>query len=77
MASVMMRPPRTLVRQYHIPKDVIAEAYGRPAPSRDATRASLRKSATSLRSSPDHTGGETHLEGVRHLDEPAAASAER
>jgi hypothetical protein len=43
MAAVMMRPPRTLVREYHIPKAVIAEAYGPSAPSRDATRASLRK----------------------------------
>ena len=28
MASVMMRPPRSLVREYGIPKDVLAEAYG-------------------------------------------------
>jgi hypothetical protein len=43
MSSVMMRPPRSLVRQYHIPKDVLAEAYGPASPSRDATRESLRK----------------------------------
>jgi hypothetical protein len=43
MASVMMRPPRTLVRTYNIPKDVLIEAYGPDAPSRDATRESLRK----------------------------------
>ncbi len=43
MASVMMRPPRQLVRTYDIPKDVLAEAYGPSAPSRDEVRASLRK----------------------------------
>ncbi len=43
MASVMMRPPRSLVREYGIPKDVIAEAYGPASSARDATRASLRK----------------------------------
>jgi hypothetical protein len=43
MASVMMRPPRSLVRAYAIPKDVLAEAYGPASPSRDATRDSLRK----------------------------------
>jgi len=43
MASVMMRPPRTLVREYNIPRDVISEAYGPGSPSRDATRQSLRK----------------------------------
>jgi hypothetical protein len=43
MASVMMRPPRSLVSEYRIPKDVIAEAYGPASPSRDATRESLRK----------------------------------
>ena len=43
MASVMMRPPKTLVRTYGIPKDVLAEAYGPASPSRDEVRASLRK----------------------------------
>jgi hypothetical protein len=43
MASVMMRPPRSLVREYRVPKDVIAEAYGPGSPSRDATRDSLWK----------------------------------
>jgi hypothetical protein len=43
MASVMMRPPRSIVREYGIPKAVIAEAYGPASPSRDATRESLRK----------------------------------
>jgi P-aminobenzoate N-oxygenase AurF len=43
MASVMMRPPRSLVREYAIPKDVLAEAYGPASSSRDETRASLRK----------------------------------
>jgi hypothetical protein len=43
MASVMMRPPRSLVREYAIPKTVIAEAYGPASASRDATRESLRK----------------------------------
>jgi P-aminobenzoate N-oxygenase AurF len=43
MASVMMRPPRTLIREYRIPKAVIAEAYGVESSSRDEVRASLRK----------------------------------
>jgi hypothetical protein len=43
MAAVMMRPPRTLVREYGIPKEVLAEAYGPGSPARDATRESLRK----------------------------------
>jgi hypothetical protein len=43
MASVMMRPPRTIVREYCIPKEVIADAYGPASPARDATRQSLRK----------------------------------
>jgi hypothetical protein len=43
MAAVMMRPPRTLVREYGIPKEVLAEAYGPASPSRAATRESLRK----------------------------------
>jgi hypothetical protein len=43
MASVMMRPPRQLVRDYAIPKPVLHEAYGKDAPSRDEVRASLRK----------------------------------
>jgi hypothetical protein len=38
-----MRPPRTLVREYGIPKEVLAEAYGPGSPARDATRESLRK----------------------------------
>ena len=43
MASVMMRPPRHLVRTYAIPKGVLGEAYGRDTPSRDEVCASLRK----------------------------------
>jgi hypothetical protein len=43
MASVMMRPPKHLVREYGIPKPVLAEAYGRGTPSRQAVRDSLRK----------------------------------
>ena len=43
MASVMMRPPRSLVRTYLIPKAVLAEAYGTGTPSHDEVRASLRK----------------------------------
>jgi hypothetical protein len=43
MAAVMMRPPRSLVREYRIPKDVLAQAYGPGSPSRAETRASLRK----------------------------------
>ena len=43
MASVMMRPPRALVREYGIPKAVLVEAYGPDSPARDATRESLRK----------------------------------
>jgi para-aminobenzoate N-oxygenase AurF len=43
MASVMMRPPRKLVREYAIPKPVLHEAYGKGSRSRDEVRASLRK----------------------------------
>jgi hypothetical protein len=43
MASVMMRPPRSLVREYRIPKAVITEAYGVESSSREEVRASLRK----------------------------------
>jgi hypothetical protein len=43
MASVMMRPPRALVRTYDIPKAALAEAYGPGSAARDETRASLRK----------------------------------
>jgi hypothetical protein len=43
MAAVMMRPPATLVREYGIPKDVIAEAYGPGSPARANVQASLRK----------------------------------
>jgi hypothetical protein len=43
MASVMMRPPRHIVRAYDIPTDVIREAYGPRTPSRDQVRESLRK----------------------------------
>jgi hypothetical protein len=48
MASVMMRPPRELVRTYDIPKEVLEDAYGPSAPSRDEVRASLRKVRTLL-----------------------------
>jgi hypothetical protein len=48
MASVMMRPPRSLVRTYGIPKAVLTEAYGSGTPSRDEVRASLRKVRTLL-----------------------------
>jgi len=48
MASVMMRPPRSLVSTYGIPKAVLAEAYGPGSPSRDEVRASLRKVRTLL-----------------------------
>ncbi len=43
MASVMMRPPRQIVRTYGIPPEVIAEAYGPGTPSRQQVRDSLRK----------------------------------
>ena len=43
MASVMMRPPRSIVRTYDIPKTVLTDAYGPGTPSRDEVRASLRK----------------------------------
>ena len=43
MASVMMRPPRTLVRTYGIPRAVLTEAYGPNSVSRDDVRASLHK----------------------------------
>ena len=48
MASVMMRPPRTLVREYGIPKEVLVEAYGPASGAREATRESLRKVRTLL-----------------------------
>jgi hypothetical protein len=43
MAAVMMRPPRQLVREYQIPKDVIADAYGPGSAARTNAQASLRK----------------------------------
>ena len=43
MASVMMRPPRHIVRTYDIPADVLREAYGPDTPSRQQVRDSLRK----------------------------------
>ncbi len=43
MASVMMRPPRHLVREYRIPKAVLRQAYGKGTPSRQQVRDSLRK----------------------------------
>jgi hypothetical protein len=43
MASVMMRPPRHLVREYEIPAGVIRQTYGRGTPSRQQVRESLRK----------------------------------
>jgi hypothetical protein len=43
MASVMMRPPRHIVRAYDVPKAVIDEAYGPGTPSRQQVRDSLRK----------------------------------
>ena len=43
MASVMMRPPRHIVRAYDIPADVVREAYGPGTPSRQQVRDSLRK----------------------------------
>ncbi len=48
MASVMMRPPRSIVRTYGIPKAVLTEAYGPGTSSRDEVRASLRKVRTLL-----------------------------
>ncbi len=43
MASVMMRPPRHIVRAYDVPQAVIDEAYGPGTPSRQQVRDSLRK----------------------------------
>jgi hypothetical protein len=48
MASVMMRPPGSLVKTYGIPKEVLDEAYGPGSRSRDEVRASLRKVRTLL-----------------------------
>ena len=48
MASVMMRPPRHLVREYEIPAGVIRQTYGRGTPSRQQVRESLRKVRTLL-----------------------------
>ena len=42
-ASVMLRPPRHLVRTYAIPDPVIRQAYGPDSPSRQQARDSLRK----------------------------------
>jgi hypothetical protein len=43
MASVMMRPPRHIVRAYDIPDDALRQAYGPGTPSREQVRESLRK----------------------------------
>jgi hypothetical protein len=43
MATVMLRPPRALVRTYRVPSAAMAEAYGRRSAARDVTRASLRE----------------------------------
>ena len=43
MASVMMRPPKHLVRRYDIPKSVLEEAYRKNGPAAQAVRDSLRK----------------------------------
>ena len=43
MAGVMMRPPRTLVRTYAIPREVLREAYGPDSASRQDVRDSLSK----------------------------------
>jgi len=48
MAGVMMRPPRTLVLTYAIPRDVLREAYGPGSASRQDVRDSLRKVRTLL-----------------------------
>jgi hypothetical protein len=48
MAAVMMRPPRSLVRAYAIPKDVLADAYGPGSAARANVQASLRKVRTLL-----------------------------
>jgi hypothetical protein len=48
MAAVMMRPPRSLIRAYGIPKDVIATAYGPDSAARANVQASLRKVCTLL-----------------------------
>jgi len=42
-ASVMMRPPRHLVRTYQIPRPVLRHAYGPTSSSRQEMRDSLRK----------------------------------
>ena len=44
----MMRPPRSLVRAYGIPKDVLENAFGDGSPARANVRASLRKVRTLL-----------------------------
>ncbi len=76
MASVMMRPPRSLVREYAIPKAVIAEAYGPTSPSREATRQSLRKVRTLLVELGLVTGPAKRLwKAFGIWDEPAHESA--
>ena len=48
MASVMMRPPRHIVREYDIPDDATRQAYGPGTPSRRQVQESLRKVRTLL-----------------------------
>ena len=43
MATVMMQPPKALVRAYAIPPSVISETYGRGSPAHRETLDSLRK----------------------------------
>jgi hypothetical protein len=48
MAGLMMRPPRDLVRRYHIPPSVIRDAYDNNATARAELHASLGKVRTLL-----------------------------
>ncbi len=43
MASVMLRPPRHLVKAYDIPASALDQAYGPGSPGPQAVRDSLRK----------------------------------
>ena len=43
MASVMLRPPRHLVKAYDIPREVLEQAYGLGSPGPQEVRDSLRK----------------------------------
>jgi hypothetical protein len=77
MASVMMRPPKHIVREYDIPKAALDEAYRRGGPAEQEVRDSLRK----VRSLLVDLGLVTPLtkpiwQGFRIWDDPQRPTAE-